>query len=70
MSRQSELFAKPPRKAPRVIARMTDAGNFPDGRMAARFVCRKCDWSEWLAVETEGEVQRGHPCPQCNAARH
>lgn len=65
MPRQGELIGKP-KKPRRVMAHMSDAGNFPDGRMAVLFVCRKCAWSQWLAVANVTEGKRGHACPQCN----
>lgn len=66
MARQAEMFEKPKRK-PRVVAHMIDAGNFPDGRMAAHFACCRCEWAEWLAVENATEARRGHACPKCNS---
>lgn len=65
MPRQAELLPTE-RKRRRVMARSIDAGNFPDGRMAVQFACRRCAWVQWLAVRTASEGKRGHPCPNCN----
>jgi hypothetical protein len=64
MARQQELFAKPKRRSPRVLAKSDDHGHFPDGRQAAHFVCR-CGWNEWLSC-TWSEAIRGIACPDCN----
>lgn len=59
-----DLFGKPPRRKPRVLMRVSDAG---DGR--AQFTCSKCGHvSEWLEVDTVTEAKRGLPCPNCNGA--
>lgn len=65
MARQSEMFDKQ-RKPRRVLARMIDAGQYPDGRLAVHFACRRCGWVQWLAVKTKMAGKRGHPCPSCN----
>ena len=65
MPRQGELLDKP-KKPRRVLARMIDAGNYPDGRMAVHWACRKCGWVQWMPVANMTEGKRGHPCPQCN----
>ena len=65
-SRQPDMFGKPKRAKRRVIARSTDQGQFPDGRAAAYFVCRRCGWSQWLAVKSKSACLRGTPCPTCN----
>lgn len=66
MAHQHQLFERPARKKRRVVARMIDAGNFPDGRMAVHFACRHCGWVQWLAVANFTGGKRGHPCPHCN----
>lgn len=66
MARQAELLPKQ-RNPRRVIAHMIDAGNYPDGRKAVQFACRRCAWVQWMPVKTDTEARRGHPCPNCNA---
>lgn len=66
MARQAEMFEKPKRPKPRRLAHVVDAGEFPDGRRAAKFECFRCGWSEWLSITTVSEAKRGHPCPNCN----
>lgn len=65
----------PPRRAPRVLMRVADAG--PPG---AVFECAKCGHrTDWLRVwyagsenpreegeMTMSEAKRGIPCPKCN----
>lgn len=74
MKRQPTLFDLPPKRRT-VRAHMVEGGD-----EAVRFACR-CGWeSGWLryweqlrpgqaappGALTEGQVQRGIPCPQCN----
>lgn len=65
MARQGELLPVTP-KPRRVIAHSIDAGNYPDGRMAVQFACRRCAWVQWMPVKSVTEGKRGHPCPNCN----
>lgn len=65
MAWQQELFAKAQRRAPRVLAKSDDQGEFADGRLTAHFVCG-CGWGAWLSGCTVTEVRRGLPCPECN----
>lgn len=63
---QSDLFPpppKPPRRVPRVLAHVEDAGYD-----AILFRCSHCGWSsDWIAfVMTMTEAKRGIPCPNCN----
>jgi len=60
-----DLFDKPPRKRPRVLAHVADAGNCEDGQVAY-FRCARCEWAEWTRVRTVTEAKRGYPCPRCN----
>ena len=69
MPRQGELLEKPAAKPRRVLCRVIDAGNFPDGRPAAHFACRRCGWVQWLAVKSVSDAKRGHPCPNCNTSK-
>lgn len=65
---KSDLFGfVKPRAAPRVMMHMTDAGEFPDGKSAAVFVCRKCRRSSGWIYATHAEIRRGIPCSDCNA---
>lgn len=68
MARQAEMFAKPPRAAPRVMARLRDAGERPDGQQVALYQCR-CGWSsDWIVEDRpDSQMKRGMPCPTCNA---
>ena len=75
MTRQVPLIPRPktPRKAPRVLAKMRDAGD-----PGILFGC-ECGWEEWVPAtfrddrreKQPGEVgmteaRRGYPCPDCN----
>lgn len=67
MARQAEMFAKPLRARPRVMAKLKDAGEAPDGTQVARYRC-KCGWdSGWIEdSRPDSEMRRGMPCPECN----
>jgi len=54
---------KPPRKKPRVMAHVTDAGVD-----AILFECKKCGWnSSWLINDISiSDAKRGIPCERCN----
>lgn len=65
MARQQELFAKPRRRSPRVLAKADDHGCGPSGGLIAHFVCGVCGWNEWLYC-THAEARRGVPCASCN----
>lgn len=69
MPRQLALIDPPKRRQRRVMARVIDAGNFPDGRHAAHFACRRCGWVQWLAVSSVSAAKKGHPCPNCNPSK-
>jgi predicted Zn-ribbon and HTH transcriptional regulator len=72
MSLTLEMFAKPPRKKPRVMMHVTDAGTSglrdEEGEIElAEFRCGRCGYeTDWERVYTPTEVRRGHPCPRCN----
>ncbi|QDP55350.1 MAG: hypothetical protein Tp176DCM1853251_34 [Prokaryotic dsDNA virus sp.] len=67
-AKQAELFTKPPRAKPRVMAKLIDAGEAPDGQQVAKYQCR-CGWeSGWINdSRPDSEMRRGTPCPRCNA---
>jgi len=64
MSAQLELLPKPPRKPPRALMHVVDAGD-----RCIRFRCPRCShdtgWLEWDNRVTK--AKRGLPCPVCNA---
>ena len=62
----ADLFPKPPRRAPRVLMHVIDAGH-QGGKPIVRLECKKCSYvSPWLQVDTVTEAKRGIPCPKCN----
>ena len=66
--RQGKLF-DPPARPHRMMMHVVDAGQYPDGRMAAHFVCRRCGHDAgWLAVVNVTTAKRGEPCPVCNSS--
>ena len=67
MARQAEMFPKPPRALPRVMAKLKDAGEAPDSTQVAVYRC-KCGWdSGWIEDNRpDSEMRRGMPCPNCN----
>lgn len=68
-ARQSELFGARPRKAPRVLMHVVDAGNDPCGGKVAEFLCGRCGHrTGWTRIGTVTEAKRGLPCPSCNPA--
>lgn len=71
MTRQLAMFPKPARAAPRVMAKLTDAGDAPDGTPVARYVCRRCGWdSGWIEDRRNvSSPHRGVPCERCWGAQ-
>lgn len=68
MGRTSDMFAelKPVRAAPRVMMHHDDVGIGTYGYLVT-FVCRKCGaQSDLMACDTQTDVNRGMPCPDCN----
>jgi len=70
--RTADLFAgtshaKPPRKKPRILAHVADAGQ-GNAVMVIRFECDKCGWdSDWIEqTMTISEAKKGIPCERCN----
>lgn len=59
----SDLFHKPPRRKPRVLMRVTDAGD-----RYIEFTCARCGHVEAYHGDTGtvSENKRGRPCPVCN----
>ena len=54
------------RRSPRAMMHAVDAGSFPDGEDAARFVCRRCMADTGWIYASRKDVRRGIPCTQCN----
>lgn len=54
-----------PRRMRRVMMHVIDAGGDEDGDFA-RFECRRCGLTDWIAYRTVSEAKRGVPCPECN----
>jgi hypothetical protein len=62
------LFPKAPRRKPRKLMHVCDAGHHPciSGK-AVQFECGHCGYvSDWLPGGTVSEDKRGRPCPRCN----
>jgi hypothetical protein len=68
MARQAELFDKPKRKSPRVLAKLVDAGTGVRGGKVCHYVCRSCGWDSGWVEESrpDSEIMRGLPCEVCN----
>lgn len=63
-----DMFPKPPRRKPRVLMHVIDAGNscmaeFP---MWTRFQCSRCDHKAEFVFDNKTEAMRRQPCPKCN----
>lgn len=66
MGRQLDLLPKP-KRTPRVLMHVVDAGNGPAPGHWAEFECDRCGYrSEWRPVESITDAKRGLPCPKCN----
>jgi len=68
--RQRLLFPEcaRPRRSPRVLMHVIDAGD-DEGGLIAQFECKRCGFaSDWLHVDTVTEAKRGLPCPRCNVS--
>lgn len=63
-----DLFGDRPRRAPRVLMHVEDAGHLPGGRKGIVFQCSRCGHNTgWIRDEhTVSANKRGLPCPQCN----
>ncbi len=60
-----------PKRPPRVMMHISDAGHDGAGRRAIEFKCRKCGYETgWLRSDKSvTENKRGRPCPECNKSR-
>lgn len=67
--KQPDMFGRPKRKSPRVMAKLIDAGEAPDGTPVCNYLCRKCGWeSGWVEERRSvSKVHLGYPCESCNA---
>lgn len=66
MTAQPSLFAELPRRKPRKLMHVVDAGNGA-GCCVVKFECGYCGFrSDWVEQRTVTEEKRGRPCPQCN----
>lgn len=73
MTSQLSFLSRPPRKKPRVLMKMTDAGDagymLPEWTTShgACFQCPKCGHKDgWTFNLMVAQVKRGLPCPECN----
>ncbi len=67
-ARTLDLFTggSSPRRAPRVLMHVTDAGE-EDGKPICQMRCARCGReSGWLIFDTTTEAKRGIPCDACN----
>lgn len=63
------LFELGPRRKPRVMMRLTDAGNGEGPGMFASFRCGRCGTeSGWIKIANVTAGKRGVACPKCNPA--
>lgn len=69
---QADLFGtdgelSKPRRKPRKLMHVCDAGPGDEEEDLVRFRCARCDHeTEWMLMKT-AEAKRGIPCPACNA---
>jgi len=62
-----DLFGSKPRRSPRVMMHVVDAGGDGSDSAIAVFRCMRCGHeTDWLVVESITEGKRGVPCPSCN----
>lgn len=64
------LQTKPPRKKPRVLMHVIDAGDGAEFGTphCARFKCKTCKReTDWSGYGTITEIKRGIPCDNCNS---
>lgn len=62
------MFAelKPPKASPRVMMHHSDVGIGTYGYVVT-FSCRRCGKeSDLMACDTQTDIKRGMPCPDCN----
>jgi hypothetical protein len=67
---QLDLFGVRPRRAPRVLMHVTDAGDSSEpGKPMCRMRCTRCGAeTDWLVFDSVTEAKRGIPCDACNPA--
>lgn len=65
---RTDLFGPVPVIPRRWRMHATDAGNFPDGRPAAHFRCKRCNYDSGWIHATPADARAGVPCPPCNTA--
>lgn len=68
MRRRPQLFdaEQAPRRKPRVMMHVVDAGEGFD-RPLVELQCRRCGHNTgWVPMRTVSEDRRGRPCPKCN----
>lgn len=66
---RNDLFGPVPRRAPRTLMHVTDAGESgcAGGEPGEKFVqmtCARCNRSEWTWLQLS-VAKRGIPCPDC-----
>ncbi len=61
-----DLFGERRRRSPRVMMQMADAGQFPDGKSAGVFGCKRCGQETGWVYASITELRRGIPCQTCN----
>lgn len=63
-----DLFPKPPRKPPRVLMHVADAGNSddPEAPYWCEMKCGTCGHREEWKFDTVTAARRGIPCSKCN----
>lgn len=68
---QPDLFGRPPRRRPRVMMHVVDAGH-SDGRNGfagpcVELECAQCGHNTgWVPSGPVWKEKRGRPCPNCN----
>jgi hypothetical protein len=66
MGATADLFGPRHRASRRVLMHIVDAGEFPDGKRAGSFLCRRCQHATGWIYATLAELRRGMACPKCN----
>lgn len=64
-----DLFGQRPRRQPRPLMHVSDAGDGNEGKPICRMRCKRCGAETgWLEFETVTEAKRGIPCEACTTA--
>lgn len=70
----TDLFGIKPRRPPRVLMHVCDAGNCDHGapedlgKPICQLRCKRCGaMTDWLIFDTVTEAKRGIPCARCNS---